>query len=95
MSGSSFDPQEHWHLDKKVPISIILALLLYGIMGLWIIADIKKDVEIIKAQMTLQKERDMRQDDEHDASINLIRSQLNNIESKLDRIVENWSRKNP
>lgn len=82
------DQKEHWHLDKKVPISIIVALLLYGVSGLWVIADIKKDVEVIKAQLLYQRDRDTAQDLARDSLLTLLRNQLANIELKLDRIIE-------
>lgn len=80
--------EDRWHLDKKVPISIIVALLIYGVSGLWVIADIKKDVEVIKAQLIYQKERDDVQDIARDSLLGLLRTQLANIEVKLDRIIE-------
>ena len=83
------DPSsEGWHLDKKVPISIILALLMQGVVGLWAIADIKKDVEILKSQVAAQHERDERQDRLLADAMLLIRSDMKEIKDQLNRLIE-------
>lgn len=80
--------QDGWHLDKRISIGIIVTLLMYGIAGLWVIADIKKDVEVLKAQ---RLDSEIRLDKittdvkEGDSRIN---SRLDTIESKLDRLIE-------
>ena len=54
--------KESWHLDKKVPLSLIFAMLIQAAMVIWAVADIKKDVEILKSRVTTQQDRDDRQD---------------------------------
>ena len=66
--------KESWHLDKKVPLSLIFAMLIQAAMVIWAVADIKKDVEILKSRVTAQQDRDDRQD--------------KSIDSKLDRLIE-------
>lgn len=78
----------NWHLDKKVPISIILLLFTQGVSGLWVIADIKKDVEILKVQSKTQNDRDDRQDRSAQEAYQLLRGQLEKMDLKLDRLVE-------
>ncbi|MBA3605214.1 MAG: hypothetical protein H0W46_04430 [Acidimicrobiia bacterium] len=88
-----------WQVDKKVPVSIIVTLLIYGMSGLWFIQDIKRDVEILKAAQPIQKERDVRQDNDSVAAFALIRDNLRemnaamkesstSVNAKLDRLVE-------
>ena len=77
-----------WHLDKKVPISIILVIVMQGVAGLWVIADIKKDIEILKASMVQQRERDDRQDKASIDAASLIRSDLRELGQKMDRLIE-------
>ena len=77
-----------WHLDKKVPLSLICAMLIQAGMVILAIADIKKDVEILKTQMLAQHDRDDRQDKRGEDSTLLLRSQLEKIDAKLDRLVE-------
>lgn len=80
---------EKWHLDKKVPISLIVALLGYGVTGIWAFADVKKEVEVIKANISQQPDRDRRQDEQVSAALTLVRSQLERMENKMDRVLEN------
>ena len=81
-----------WHLDKKVPLSLIFAMLVQVVVVVWAIAGIKKDVEVLKMQTaseTLgQHERDRRQDDQVANSITLVRNDLSVIRGQLDRLLE-------
>ena len=78
----------HWHLDKKVPLSLIFAMLVQAGMVVVAIADIKKDVEVLKAQSVTQHERDERQDKTLGDTIQLLRAQLEKMDQKLDRVLE-------
>ena len=51
MNPNKPDKEDQWHLDKKVPLSLIFAMLVQAAMVIWAIADIKKDVEVLKAAM--------------------------------------------
>lgn len=81
-------PPKQWHLDKSVPISLIVTLLMYGVAGLWAFADVKKDVEVLKIQTVQQRDRDERQDKVSSEALALVRNQLERMESKIDRLVE-------
>jgi Tfp pilus assembly protein PilO len=83
------DPdRDGWHLDKKVPISIIMALCVQAALGLLYISDIKKDVEVLKSQMATQHDRDERQDKQAAEVALQVRAQLERVEAKLDRLIE-------
>jgi hypothetical protein len=84
------DPQQdnRWHLDKKVPVGIILVLLFQGAAGIWAIADIKKDVELLKDARVEQRERDKAQDKATTDAVNLLRSDIKDVSGKLDRLIE-------
>lgn len=88
MHGMSEPTDNHWHLDKKVPISIILVIVMQGIAGLWVVADIKKDVEILKAAMLEQRNRDERQDKSTTDAVSLVRSDVQEVSRKIDRLIE-------
>lgn len=81
-------PEQGWHLDKKVPLSLILAMIVQVAMVIMAIADIKKDVEVLKAQVIVQGGRDIRQDSDMREAMTLLRSSFNELNSKLDRIIE-------
>lgn len=84
-----------WHLDKKVPLSLIFAMLVQAAMVIWAIADIKKDVEVLKSQSVSQTagqtQRDVRQDDDLRAAIGQVRESFNQLNAKLDRLIERGS----
>lgn len=79
---------DHWHLDKKVPLSLIFAMLIQVAMVIWVIADIKKDVEVLKSQALSQHDRDDQQDKAMARQMAVIASWLERIEAKLDRLSE-------
>jgi hypothetical protein len=77
-----------WHLDKKVPISIILTLLLQAAAGLWFVAGLRTDIELLKSSTAVQRERDDRQDKTLADALGLIRADLQKANDKLDRLIE-------
>jgi hypothetical protein len=81
-----------WHLDRKVPLTLIFAMLMQAAMVIWAIADIKKDVEILKSQYIVQSERDNKQDLNAKEVISLLREQLKEMTGKLDRLIERNNR---
>lgn len=78
----------HWHLDKKVPLSLIFAMLVQAGMVIWAVADVKKDVEILKSGTIVQRDRDERQDRSATEWYQRLSYQLEKIDSKLDRLTE-------
>lgn len=86
-------PQDNrWHLDKKVPVGIIMVLLFQGVAVIWYIADIKKDVELLKDNRVEQRDRDARQDRAATEAVNLVRSDIRTLGEKLDRLIERTRR---
>ena len=84
---------DSWHLDKKVPLSLILALLVQSGMVIWAVADIKKDVEYLKLQVHTQDQRDNRQDAEMKEAMSLLRESLGTLNAKMDRLIERGTHK--
>lgn len=80
--------KESWHLDKKVPLSLIFAMLIQAAMVIWAVADIKKDVEILKSHVTTQSDRDERQDRTVNEIVAELRTRLERMDNKLDRLIE-------
>ena len=79
---------DSWHLDKKVPLSLIFAMLIQAAMVIWAVADIKKDVEILKSRVTTQQDRDDRQDKTLEEVVSRLQTQLERMDGKLDRLIE-------
>ena len=80
--------EQGWHLDKKVPLSLILAMIVQVAMVITAIADIKKDVEVLKAQVATQASRDARQDNDMREAMSLLRASFSELNNKLDRLIE-------
>lgn len=77
-----------WHLDKKVPLSLIFAMLVQVVVVVWSIAEIKRDVEVLKVQVLTQAQRDTRQDADMQSAMTLLRLSLKDLSDKLDRLIE-------
>ncbi len=80
--------KESWHLDKKVPISLIVAILLQtgGVVVAFV--DLKKDVEYLRVQVVTQRDRDDRQDKTLNDVVVRLEAQLVRMDTKLDRLIE-------
>lgn len=81
-----------WHLDKRVPISIIATMILQAALGVWFVSKLESRVVALETaraeQRAEQRERDDRQDKAVGESIGLVRSDVREISSKIDRLLE-------
>lgn len=77
-----------WHLDKKVPLSLIFAMLVQAGMVIVAVADIKKDVEVLKSEVVGLAQRDAAIEVRSAESHRLMTEQFNRIDQKLDRLIE-------
>jgi chaperonin cofactor prefoldin len=73
---------------QKSPLSLIFAMLIQAAMVIWAVADIKKDVEILKSRVTTQQDRDERQDRTVNEIAAELRTRLERMDTKLDRLIE-------
>ena len=89
MTNTNAEPTENqWHLDKKVPLSLIFAMIIQAAMVIWAVADIKKDVEVLKAAMAQQLDRDNRQDRAGAEAVALVRDDIKEVKALLQRLLE-------
>ncbi len=68
-------PKESWHLDKRVPVALILTLLAYGGVALWWASGVEQRVVSLEVQQR-----------ETDAAIREVPSRLARLEVLLERI---------
>ena len=92
MNQTKSDKEGQWHLDKKVPLSLIFAMLVQAAMVIWAIADIKKDVEVLKAAMVQQLDRDSRQDRATADAVGLVREDIKEVKTMIARILDRYDR---
>jgi hypothetical protein len=80
--------KEPWHLDKKVPISLIATLLVQFAGGLWFMSKLESRVLALESATAVQHERDERQDRATSSGQDKLDRRLDNIDAKLDRLIE-------
>lgn len=78
-----------WSLDKKIPLTLLVALVSQFLAGMWFLAEVKKDVEFLKVQVVEQHLRDDMQDRSGADARSLLRAQLDRIEGNQYRMLEN------
>lgn len=77
-----------WHLDKKVPVSIIIALILHFSGGVWWLSRLEARTAHLEIERDRQRERDDRQDMAASALDSKLQGRLDRIDGKLDRLIE-------
>lgn len=77
-----------WHLDKKVPLSLIAAMIVQVVIVTTFFADIKRDVELLKAKT---ESIELRYDSDKLTlrdNLAILRDQFKGMDQKLDRLIE-------
>jgi hypothetical protein len=85
-------PADGWHLDKKVPLSLIAAMIAQVVVVTMFFADIKRDVELLKADNVVLHQRDSAQTVEMREAIKVLQEQNQRMDAKLDRLIERSSK---
>jgi len=80
--------QRGWHLDRKVPIAFIFALLVQTILVVIAFQDVKRDVALNKADIVQLQAADLRLVGDNKDNLDLIRRQYEILAMKLDRLIE-------
>lgn len=92
--ATRFELEEHrrvsdnWHLDKKVPVSLIIAMIAQIVAVVWAIADIKKDTELNKQAIAQLQQADKFLMEESNRNLGIIQGHYARLEAKLDRLIE-------
>ena len=82
------DEDSKWHLDKKVPISIIVAMFMQFGGGIWFLSRLEGRVVALEADKAAQHILDERQDQSRSEALSLIRSDVRDVGAKVDRLIE-------
>lgn len=89
------DPEvdkNRWHLKKEVQISHIVTTLLVSASVLLYVSKLEQRIALIEAQDQMQRDRDERQDRATTDARDALRSQLERMDAKLDRLIEKGMR---
>lgn len=87
MKADIEDPERHWHLDKKVPISLIVALFVQFLGGVWFMSKLEARIVALEVSSSDQRQRDDRQDKAATDAVTLLRADLAYIRSQLDQLL--------
>ncbi len=77
-----------WHLKKEVNLSIIISVIGIAIACVTAYTDLKKDIELIKADAIVLHQRDMRIESDTKEAVQALQGAMLRMESKLDRLIE-------
>lgn len=77
-----------WHLDKKVPIVIIITMMFQFAGGLWFISKLDARILALETSQAQQRDRDDRQDRSSETAVGLVRGDLQELSRKMDRLLE-------
>lgn len=80
--------EQGWHLDKKVPISIIITIISIAAAGMSAYGDLKRDIELIKADNLVLHQRDSQNSSDLERAITTLQQHYSRMDSKLDRLIE-------
>lgn len=86
------EPHNGWHLKKEIQVGHLISTIVIGLGAFTYVADIRKDVEILKVERAAQRDRDDRQDKATAEAFMLMRRQLDKMDLKLDRLMEDRRR---
>lgn len=82
------ETERGWHLKKEVQITQLLTIVTVAVASFWYIAKLEQRIAIIEAAVVAQRDRDVAQDRVIADSSTQLRSALERIDSKLDRLIE-------
>lgn len=81
-------PPQGWHLKKEVNLSIIISVIGIAVACITGYTDLKKDIELIKADTAVLHQRDTQQGQDLRESMALVREQYKEISERLQRLIE-------
>jgi hypothetical protein len=84
--------KESWHLDKKVPISLILAIMVQFGLALLAYSDLKQSVALNTQDIAALHVRDTQQADSLKDALKVMQDQFQRLDAKLDRLIERGSK---
>ena len=78
---------EGWHLDKRIPIATLVAILTLAVGGIMHITQIRTDLEILRQQQAALSQRVERSELANREYLQKIGRSLERLNDKLDRAI--------
>ena len=85
---SQVKEDNNWHLDKKVPITLIIILVMQFFGGAWFMSRMESRVSYLEAAKISQERVDDLQDRRAGEAVSLVRGDIQELGRKLDRVIE-------
>ena len=92
MNTSTPHEAERWHLKKEIQLGHLITTATVAVSAILYIAKVEQRVAVIEAQIVAQHERDKVLEERTAEAMRVTRAQLDRIDSKIDRLVENQRR---
>ena len=80
---------DRWHLKKEIQLGHLITTATVAVSAILYIAKVEQRVAVIETQIVAQHERDKVLEERNAEAMRVTREQLNRIDSKIDRLVEN------
>lgn len=77
-----------WHLDKRVPITLIVTIIIQTVSFVWFFSKMDSRIGSLESGAIVQKERDAGQDNNAKEALANLRGDIREIDRKLDRLIE-------
>lgn len=77
-----------WHLSKSVPVTLIVAIIAQTGCLVWFISKVDSRITALESTVVLQRERDNSQDAAAREALASLRSDIKEVDRKLDRLIE-------
>lgn len=77
-----------WHIKKEIQLGHLVSTIVIAISVVLYVSKLEQRIALIEAQVATQRDRDDRQDKSTGDALSLLRAQLERMETKLDRVLE-------
>lgn len=81
-------PELGWHLKREVNLTIIISVIGIAVAVVTGYTDLRKDIELIKADVVVLHQRDNQQNAALADAMEGLQRQLDRLDNKLDRLIE-------
>lgn len=77
-----------WHLKKEIQLTHLITTMTVAVSVIFYINKMEQRIALLEQHSTTQSQRDERQDRNSAETAGLLRSQLDRLEAKIDRLIE-------
>ena len=81
-----------WHLKKEIQLGHLITTFTVAVSAVVYVGKLEQRIALIEQSVRDQRERDDRQDRQAAEALALLRQQLDRMDAKLDRLVEQQRR---